>query len=299
MTATELAAATGVSAPTARRDLAALAAAGVPVYPQPGRHGGWQLVGGARTNLSGLTSDEAEALFLLLGSGLAAHPEAAGGIAKLLSALPSTFRDAATTAASAVARDPAPWGGPPSTRPALLGVLERAVARHQQLALDYRDRTGHRSRPVVEPHRLVEKGRLWYLLAGTASGERVHRVDRISAAEPTGVRFERPDEQVIEDAWLRSLEAGEAARSRASATILAPAALLLVLRDRFGSHLTVLEDADPVLLQITAQMDRALAEQLAGWGDHVEVVGPDSVRAELARLGAGLVARYGLSAAKR
>ena len=52
---------------TARRDLEALSAAGVPVYPQPGRGGGWQLVGGARTDLSGLTAAEAQALFLLAG----------------------------------------------------------------------------------------------------------------------------------------------------------------------------------------------------------------------------------------
>lgn len=56
-----------MSVPTARRDLEALAASGVPVYPVSGRGGGWQLVGGARTNLTGLTRDEAHDLFGLLG----------------------------------------------------------------------------------------------------------------------------------------------------------------------------------------------------------------------------------------
>src|SRR5947208_2108949 len=67
VTASELADELEVSVATARRDLEALSAAGVPVYPQPGRGGGWSLVGGARTDLTGLTSTEARALFLLAG----------------------------------------------------------------------------------------------------------------------------------------------------------------------------------------------------------------------------------------
>jgi len=67
VTATELASQLEVSVATARRDLEALSAAGIPVYPQPGRGGGWSLVGGARTDLSGLSATEAQALFLLVG----------------------------------------------------------------------------------------------------------------------------------------------------------------------------------------------------------------------------------------
>ena len=63
VTAAELADELEVSVATARRDLEALSAAGIPVYPQPGRGGGWALVGGARTDLSGLSSNEAQALF--------------------------------------------------------------------------------------------------------------------------------------------------------------------------------------------------------------------------------------------
>ncbi len=67
VTAAELAAELEVSVATARRDLEALSTAGIPVYPQPGRGGGWSLIGGARTDLSGLSAAEAQALFLLAG----------------------------------------------------------------------------------------------------------------------------------------------------------------------------------------------------------------------------------------
>ena len=73
VTAAELARELEVSERTARRDLEGLAMAGIPVYSQPGRHGGWELVGGARTDLSGLTADEARALFLIAGPG-GRHP---------------------------------------------------------------------------------------------------------------------------------------------------------------------------------------------------------------------------------
>jgi len=67
VTASELAGELEVSVATARRDLEALSAAGIPVYPQPGRGGGWSLLGGARTDLTGLSAAEAQALFLLVG----------------------------------------------------------------------------------------------------------------------------------------------------------------------------------------------------------------------------------------
>src|SRR5438270_13503042 len=86
VTATELAAQLEVSVATARRDLEALSAAGIPVYPQPGRGGGWSLVGGARTDLSGLTATEAQALFLLAGPAAATVPQVKSALRKLLRA---------------------------------------------------------------------------------------------------------------------------------------------------------------------------------------------------------------------
>src|SRR4051794_41810811 len=74
LTAAEVAAELEVSERTARRDLEALSTAGIPVYALPGRGGGWELVGGARTDLSGLTADEARALFTVAGAGAAGGP---------------------------------------------------------------------------------------------------------------------------------------------------------------------------------------------------------------------------------
>ena len=88
MTAAEVAEELKVSVKTARRDLEALAIAGIPVYSQAGRNGGWSLVGGARTDLSGLTADEARALFLLAGPSAALTPDAKAALRKLVSRAP-------------------------------------------------------------------------------------------------------------------------------------------------------------------------------------------------------------------
>jgi predicted DNA-binding transcriptional regulator YafY len=92
VTAAELAEELEVSVATARRDLEALSGAGIPVYPQAGRGGGWPLLGGARTDLSGLTAGEAKALFVLLGPSAGVVPEARSALRKLVRALPGPDR---------------------------------------------------------------------------------------------------------------------------------------------------------------------------------------------------------------
>src|SRR3954453_13809907 len=110
LTAAEVAAELEVSERTARRDLEALSAAGIPVYALPGRGGGWELVGGARTDLSGLTADEARALFIVRGPAAAATPEPKAAPRKLGPAPPEAFRESAQAAASSVVIDPGGWG---------------------------------------------------------------------------------------------------------------------------------------------------------------------------------------------
>src|SRR4051794_41945380 len=111
VTAAEVAEELEVSERTARRDLDALGVAGLPVYSRQGRNGGWQLAGGGRTDLSGLTAAEARALFLVAGPSSAATPEVKAALRKLVRALPEPLRDAAEAAAAAGGGGPG-GGGP-------------------------------------------------------------------------------------------------------------------------------------------------------------------------------------------
>ena len=155
VTAAELAGELEVSVATARRDLEALSAAGVPVYPQPGRGGGWSLVGGARTDLSGLTSGEAQALFLLVGPAAAVSDEAKAALRKLVRALPQTFRADAEAAATAVTIDPARWGDEPRRRPELVDRLQTAVVRRLRVRLVYAGRRDAHTERTVDPLSLI------------------------------------------------------------------------------------------------------------------------------------------------
>ncbi|SDM30112.1 helix-turn-helix transcriptional regulator [Nonomuraea jiangxiensis] len=294
VTAAELAAELEVSVATARRDLEALSAAGVPVYPQAGRGGGWSLVGGARTDLTGLTAPEAQALFLLAGPAASVAPELRSALRKLLRALPGTFRADAEAAAGAVVVDPAGWGEREPERPALVQTLQSATVRRRQVSLRYEGRSGKPTLRLVEPWGLVAKDDVWYLVAGTGDGQRTFRVDRIAAATVTDRTFERPAGFELSQAWEEVVAEMERRRSLVSATVLIAERFLPILRSHFGRHCDPegVEADGRIRARVAAPTPLTIAEQLAGWGSLVEVVEPEQVRAELARIGAELVARY-------
>lgn len=294
LTAAELAEELEVSVATARRDLEAMSAAGIPVYPQPGRGGGWSLVGGARTDLSGLTSSEAQALFLLVGPAAAVSGEAKSALRKLVRALPQTFREEAEAAAGATMIDPTRWGERDRDRPELVDDLQRAVVRRRKVRLGYAGRGGERSERVIDPWGLVDKDDVWYLLAGTEKGRRTFRVDRIVSAGVTDEPAERPADFELEAAWDDVVDAMEDRRARTWATVLVDARYLPVMRDRFGRHCHTedLLDDGRARVRVGAPIPLDLARNLAGWGGLVDVEGPPEVRELLASIGAELTERY-------
>ncbi|MCK0112218.1 YafY family transcriptional regulator [Ornithinimicrobium sp. F0845] len=294
VTAAQLATELEVSLATARRDLEAMASAGIPVYPQPGRGGGWALVGGARTDLSGLTADEAEALFLLIGPAAGVSEEAKAALRKLVQALPHTFRTHARAAASATLVDPTRWGESERTPPEVLETLRRAVIRSRRVDLDYRNARGEVTSRRVDPWGVVDKDETWYLLAGTPRGQRTFRVERVLSAELTDESFERPDDLTLQTAWAEVVREVEARRSRTWTTVLVESRFAAILAHQFGRHVRRMEDADDgrSCLRLGAPTALDLARHLAGWGALVRVLDPPEVRDHLARIGAELVAEY-------
>ena len=212
-----------VSLATARRDLEALSMAGVPVYSQPGRGGGWSLVGGARTDLTGLTAREATALFLLAGPASTVSPAVRSALRKLVRALPETFRQHAEAAddggrprgavEGAVAIDGTAWGRRNRDRPELVDQLLDTVVRRRRVLLDYRSRGRGSTHGTVDPWGLVDKDETWYVIAGTTNGLRTFRVDRIvvrTALRGAGVarRRARPSPGRRADGAVRRGDAG-------------------------------------------------------------------------------------------
>lgn len=294
VTAAALAEELEISVATARRDLEALAASGVPVYPQPGRGGGWSLVGGARTDLTGLTSAEAKALFLLAGPGAALAPPVRSALRKLVRALPGTFRAEAEAAADAVTIDAARWGDNDRDRPTFVEALQDAIISRRKITITYPNRDRDPTQRLVDPWGLAAKDGIWYLIAGTDKGQRTFRVDRIIHIDISELVSQRPADFTLSQEWEHVVDNIEQRRSPISATVLIATRRLHVLQRQFGRHCTPL-DTQPdgrLRVRIAAHMPLSIAERIAGWGNDIEVLDPESVRTELARLGSELLTRY-------
>jgi predicted DNA-binding transcriptional regulator YafY len=266
------------------------------VYSQPGRNGGWELLGGARTDLSGLNAAEARALFLVAGPS-PASPELKAALRKLVRALPEPFRADAQAASTAVVVDPNAWGRTTPTRPPPqhLDALQLAVIEGEQVELGYVARDRASTTRVVHPLGLAAKGSVWYLVADTDAGLRTFRVDRVTSAERTGEKAVRPEAFDLAEAWR--LISAEVDQLRAPVRVVAAADVSVVplVRWVFDTQVRV-GPARPdgrIDVEVAGPHVEALAGQLAGFGARVEVLEPVELRAELARIADELVATYG------
>ncbi len=296
VTAAEVADELEISERTARRDLEALGMAGVPVYSRQGRGGGWELLGGGRTDLSGLTADEARALFMVAGPASGTAPEVRAALRKLVQALPEPFRTSAEAASAAVVVDPSGWDEDRGGRadPAHLEDLQHAVVAAVQVDLGYRARDGAVSERRVHPLGLARKGRVWYLVAGTEAGRRTFRVDRVTAVHPSEEPVDRPDGFDLDEEWTAVVRAMDDMRTPLRVAALADPDLLRVLRMALGNRLVV-GDVRPdgrVEVVLRGHGVPALAGEIAGFCDGLEVLDPPELRDRLAGIGRRLVERY-------
>ncbi|MCD2443268.1 WYL domain-containing protein [Agromyces sp. SYSU K20354] len=293
VTARQLADELEISVATARRDLEALSAAGVPVYPQSGRGGGWSLLGDGRTDLSGFTASEARALFLLLGPRAGESTSAASALRKVMRALPPTFRADAEAAADAVVVEAGGWGAPAST-PAAVHAFQHAVVERRLVGFTYAAWGRQPADRVVRPLGLVDKAGRWYLVADTDRGLRSYRVDRMTDVETRDDRFEPPAGFDLDAAWASLSAEIEQTRVRTTATVLVDPAVEDEFRGWVGQAEVLGAAVDGrVIVRVAGQTELVLARRLAAWGAQAEVVEPPAVRRLLAGLGAALAAQYG------
>lgn len=209
LTALELAGHFDVSVRTIHRDVESLAAAGVPVEAVRGPAGGYRLAGGYRTKLTGLTADEAEALFV--APAPAAELGLGGVLAnarlKVLAALPAELQERAGRAGRYFHLDTRRWFRAEDTVPHL-PTIAAATWQGRRLATRYRERRVVQR--TLDPFGLVLKGGAWYLVARRSVGMRVYRVSRFASVRMREDAFERPEDfdlaEYWED-WSRSFEA--------------------------------------------------------------------------------------------
>lgn len=210
LTADQLAEELEVSVRTVYRDVQALQEAGIPVIGQGGPAGGYELMDGYRSRLTGLTVDEAEALSLAGLPGPAAQlgrgAQAEGVQLKLQAALPERLRDRAEHVRSRFLLDSQPWYRAEAEVPHL-GEVAAAVWAQRRIRLHYRRwRHPEEVRRVVDPYGLVMKAGTWYLVAAAPGGApRTYRIDRIGRATALDEPAERPPAFDLAGFWWAHL----------------------------------------------------------------------------------------------
>ncbi|NBE81002.1 helix-turn-helix transcriptional regulator [Micromonospora rubida] len=304
MTAAELARELEVSERTVYRDVLALSAAGVPVYADRGRAGGYRLLGGYRTRLTGLTRDEAEALFLAGLPGPAGDLGLADAVAsaelKVLAALPPALRDAPARVGQRFHLDVPGWFRD-ATPPPWLAELARAVWRDRVVELRYR----RGEREVVrrlEPYGLVLKSGVWYLVARVGDATRTYRVDRVVGVLTAEEAFARDEGFDLGGHWQDQAEAFLRSMQRAEVGVrLSPAGLRALRRAPeapFGYAEATRAAGEPdgqgwVVTRLPVESVEVAYELLMRLGPEVEVLDPPELRERVADAAARLAALYG------
>ncbi|MEU8118428.1 WYL domain-containing protein [Spirillospora sp. NPDC049024] len=210
MSAAALARELEVSTRTVLRDIEALSAAGVPVYAERGRHGGFALLPGFRTELTGLNHEEALAL-LVAGSRRGAQAFGLGSalasaMLKVVDALPESYRDTAAGAAERLLIDPetdllSRRLVADEVPDAVVAEVRRAVFAGHKLRIHYAAADQSPKWRTVDPIGLVTVRDQGYLLATRSGADRTYRLSRILAAEELAEPASRPDRVDLDRAW--------------------------------------------------------------------------------------------------
>jgi len=301
MTAAELAGELEVSVRTVQRDVEALSTAGVPVYSERGRDGGYRLVDGYRSRLTGLDRDEAQVL-LSVGVAGPAHELGLGQALmsarlKLAASLPGPLREQALAAAGRFHLDAPGWFTARAATPHL-EALAAGVFGNQVIEAGYRGKAGTR-RCQLEPLGLVLKAGTWYLAASEGGVIRGYRADRFQHVTVTGQQFSRPDRFDLGTSWAGWRADFEHGLPLVMITVRArPSCLRRLRRVVEPAHVNKVDwDTQPsqdnwVRLILPFEKLGYARPALLGFGADVEVLGPPELRSQMKATATALSALY-------
>nr|BFE65420.1 YafY family protein [Dactylosporangium thailandense] len=305
LTAQQIADELEVSVRTVYRDIEALSASGVPVYADRGPAGGFALLDGYRTSLTGLTSDEAAALFLA-GSGATAGDLGLGPMLdaarlKLLAALPAEQRTMAGRVQQRVHVDAPGWFRDPEAPPHL-DTVATAVWEQRRIQMSYQKWDGVSVSRLVSPLGLVLKGTAWYVVAVGRSRTNAYRVSRISSLALTDEHFTRPADFDLRRYWLEfsdrlqsTLYAGGSATVRLSPRAVSLWFLLGPVAQRALRESAVDSGDGWVRVDVPIESLEHARVAFARFGPDLEVVAPPELRSLMIADAAALGRLYSAS----
>ena len=301
MSARALADEVDASVRTIHRDIDQLSAAGVPVVAERGAAGGFRLLDGWRTRLTGLTAVEAQALFMAGLPGPASQLGLGGARAsaemKVLAALPAEWQADARRVGSRFHLDPVGWYQGASRVDHLPAIAE-AVWSERRIDIRYESWKGVVDR-AVDPLGLVLKAGEWYLVANAGKEPRTYRLAKVLALAVRDERFTRPRKFELAKFWTESMQRFEASLYRGTATLRISPAGMKRLR---AMGTAIAESADRTAgkpardgwVRVTIPIESVphAAGELVRLGPEAEVIGPAELRARLAGLVGAMAKLY-------
>lgn len=302
MTAKALAEKLEVSERTIYRDIEALSMAGVPVYSETGRTGGFDLLDSYRTSLTGLNERELNSLFMLsiptALAGLDASQELQSALLKLSSAAPGSAYQGGSAATRRIHLD---WEGWEKVDEPLniLRTIEQALRQDSRLLIRYQPYYLLEVEQLIEPYGLVAKAGVWHLVYARSDRLRVIRVADMLDVRGTGIPFERRDDFELEAFWGDWCARQEQRRSSYPVTLLVNPKIALdlkrYLRGRRERVIVVLEQRDDetrLRVQINFESLLEARAALLGLGGAIEVLEPLALRVSMADYARQIIERY-------
>lgn len=303
LSAGELAERLEVSRRTIYRDIEALSAAGVPVYAERGRNGGCALLPGYRTDMTGLSTDEARALFVFTGRGDAStpglEPALRSALRKLMAALPAGQQPDVDHAMQRVVVDSRRWGGRDHEDNPALPVIEDAVWRDRRIEIRYRH--GRDGRPAtygLDPYGLVQKANVWYLIAADNGQPKMFRVSRVLEATVLDEAADRPAGLDLDKLWHQLRSRFEARGDGLDARLLVRAErldrVLGIVRGQLMDEPTVRPARPDGWCEVSARFRGVLPARgvLLGFGADVVVLSPAELRKDMIATAEAVVSAY-------
>lgn len=302
LTADTLARELEVSTRTVLRDIEALSAAGVPVYAERGRHGGFALLPGFRTELTGLNHDEALAL-LTAGSGRGEQAFGLGSalasaMRKVVDALPEDHRATASDAAQRFLVEPetdllSRRLIAEDVSDTTMTEIRRAVLAGHRLRIHYAATDQTPQWRTVDPVGLVTVRDRGYLLATRSGADRTYRLSRVLTAEELPEPAQRPNRVDLDRVWRE-----RCAQFLSSGHIAVPVRVSPGRREDLLSTAVAVRAAEPdvdgwLRLEVTFQDLRHAEWALWQLGTDAEALAPQSLRAALRDRAAAIATRYG------
>lgn len=304
LSARRLAAELEVSERTIYRDIDALSIAGIPVYGESGPAGGFALLDSYRTSLTGLSSGEVHALFMLnIPAPLAElgiSQELRAALLKVAAALPGDHREDAQQVRQRLFVDSVGWEYGEEGVP-FLHIIYEAVWQDRRLLIAYQvGPLGIAIEQEVEPYGLVAKAGLWYLVYARRGDIRVIRVSALRAARPLAEPFTRPVAFDLVRFWADWASQQAERRSAYAVEVRVSPRLMPQLAWRFGQRVQEqIRQAGPadaagwVTLQLHFDSLEAARSRILDFGADIEVLAPPALRASVQDFARQILRVYG------